>query len=90
MVIFGCGERGKKLLNYLRTKGIEDEIRCCTDNAQQLWESKVEGYIVLSPEQVVQTYPKAIYIVANRYCEEVIRSQLQEMGIEKSNIYAYS
>lgn len=90
LVIFGCGKRGKRLLNYLRTKGIEKEICCCTDNAQELWNSKTEGYIILSPKQVVETYPEAMYIVANKYSGKEIQSQLQEMGIKKSNICMFS
>ena len=74
----------------MRTKGIEKEICCCTDNAQELWNSKTEGYIILSPKQVVETYPEAMYIVANKYSGKEIQSQLQEMGIKKSNICMFS
>ena len=89
IVIFGCGKRGRHLLNYLKMAGLEKEIYCYTDNDEELWNSKIEGYLVLPPSQVVEIYPEAIFIVANRYHGDVIKIQLREMGIEKSHIYEF-
>lgn len=81
IVVFGCGQRGKTVLEYLRFA--EMHICCMADNAEELWGTVKWGQAVLSPEQAVKRYPDACYIVANKYHPDDILRQLSGYGIKK-------
>lgn len=83
IVIFGCGVRGKGILDYLKYVGKEKQIACFTDNAKELWQTELEGHSVLSPIEVVEKYPNLFYVIANKYHSEEIYNQLTEAGIKK-------
>lgn len=81
IVVFGCGQRGKAVLEYL---GFAELPVCCmADNAEELWGTVKWGYAVLSPGQAVERYPDACYIVANKYHSDDILRQLSGYGIKK-------
>lgn len=81
IVVFGCGQRGKAVLEYLGFA--ERQICCMTDNAEELWGTVKWGQAVLSPDQAVKRYPDACYIVANKYHSDDILRQLSGYGIQK-------
>lgn len=81
IVVFGCGQRGKAVLEYL---GFAELPVCCmADNAEELWGTVKWGQAVLSPDQAVKRYPDACYIVANKYHSDDILRQLSGYGIKK-------
>ena len=81
IVVFGCGQRGKAVLEYL---GFAELPVCCmADNAEELWGTVKWGQVVLSPDQAVERYPDACYIVANKYHSDDILRQLSGYGIKK-------
>lgn len=82
-VVFGCGIKGKAVLSYLRSLGMEEQLYCYTDNAEKLWNTKLDRYHILPPTEAVNRYPEALYIIANKNCGDEIFSQLSEYGIEK-------
>ena len=62
IVLFGCGQLGKKTLKGLRTLGIEP--LAFADNNSALWNQSVDGLIVLSPEIAAQKFGnKAAFVV---------------------------
>lgn len=88
-VVFGCGIRGKSSLNFFKALGIEKQIACFTDNAKELWETKIEGYPVFSPFEALKCYPNALYLIANKYHGDEIKRQLREMGVKEANIFRF-
>ena len=84
MIIFGCGKLGKYILEML--KEFRNQIICLTDNSEKLWNTSIGSLEILSPDQVVQEYPDAVYIIANGLHYEEISNQLQTTGTEKANI----
>lgn len=87
IVIFGCGVYGRTVRKYLYS--LAERIYCMADNKQELWNTLVEGYEVLSPEDAARRYPEALYIVANKLYAKDIARQLQRIGIKKDMIYVY-
>ncbi len=61
IVLFGSGLFGQKILKGLREIGIEPIGFC--DNNDKLWNTKKEGLVIYSPEEVTRNFPKAIYMV---------------------------
>jgi FkbM family methyltransferase len=62
VVLFGSGNLGKKCLNGLRKIGIEPVA--FADNNVAIWNTKIEGVEVLSPETAAQKYgDNALFIV---------------------------
>ena len=88
IVIFGCGILGKSLLKWLTYA--EDRVLCLTDNARTLWGTKCNGYQVLSPEEAVERYPHALFVVANKLWAEEIKKQLIGMGVEAEQMLVYN
>lgn len=88
IVIFGCGKIGKSLLKLFEYA--EDKILCFTDNSQKMWNTKCNGYQVLSPGETVEKYPQAFYVVANKLGAEEIKEQLLGMGVAVNQILVYN
>lgn len=86
IVVFGCGMYGRSVLDYLKAMGMEKEIYCLADNAEELWNSKLENYSILPPEQAVSRFSRACYIVAVKYARDEICRQLREYGIDEPQI----
>lgn len=89
IVVFGCGKRGKAVLDYLYSGNMEKKLYCLTDNSQDLWNMPLNGYQVLPPIEAVKTYEDAFYVIASKYHGDEIDNQLQKMGIKESNIYIF-
>lgn len=88
VIIFCCGRYGKFLHAILESKCPGLAAAYC-DNNGELWDTKVQGMRVLSPEMAVKQYPEAVYVIANLGSAQVIRCQLQGMGIMDQHIYFY-
>lgn len=86
-VIFGCGAWGRGVLRLFRLR--EDKILCCTDNAEPLWGMELDGCKIVSPKQAVESYPDALFVVANKLHGEEIAAQLKGMGVRTEMIYIY-
>lgn len=84
IVIFGCGQRGKKAYEYLYS--VPEKIYCFTDNSKDLWNKEICGYKILPPDETVRKCSNALYIVANKNHAEDIHKQLLEAGIEEEKI----
>lgn len=89
MVIFGCGARGRGIFDYLKSVGIESQAVCFIDNAEELWETEIEGCPVLPPFEACKRYPDVLYLIANKYHGDEMKGQLQEMGIEEASIFGF-
>lgn len=87
IVVFGCGKRGSTVLEEIHF--LDTQICCTTDNSRDLWHTQKNNHMVLPPVEAVNTYPDALYIVANRLHAQNIVEQLNGMGIHKDMICLY-
>jgi hypothetical protein len=88
VVIFCCTIYGKfchELLEY-KSQGI---VKAYCDNNSDLWNTTIYEVEVLSPTQAVKTYPDAVYIVANLNSANIIKQQLENLGISKDRICGF-
>ena len=77
LLIFGCGNYGKKALEYLSQ---EHEVLGFCDNNDAIWGSTVDGYKVFSPDHLKEvSYPVVVAIPSNY--DQVI-DQIRSYGIE--------
>ena len=84
VVIFGSGARGHKFYKALDSYNIE--VTAFIDNNQEIWGKKLAGVTIYSLELCNKMWADAVYLVASRYHEEDILSQLVNAGIEKERI----
>jgi len=93
LVIFGAGNLGRKILAGLRAHGIKP--LAFTDNNKQLWDTTVDGLIVLSPEEASHRYGReAVFITAiwsstARDRQASRRQQLLALGCQKVVPFGY-
>ncbi|AZR72075.1 hypothetical protein BBF96_00905 [Anoxybacter fermentans] len=84
IVIWGCASAGQYVYEFLEKFGVVANIKYFADNNKKKWGTKMNGLLVLSPEEVVKKYnDKSIssIIVATIHLSDV-RKQLLSLGIE--------
>ena len=82
LVLFGAGNLGRKVLQCLRSIGVEP--LAFADNSQSKWGSQVDGVPVLSPKDAAAQYgASALFLIAiwslGHYYRDS-RAQLESMG----------
>lgn len=87
IVIFGAGKYGKTIVEDLRQQGM-DTIKCFCDNKAAT--EPINGIKVLLPKDAVRLYPNACYVIASKFYENEILSQLIHMGVEIDNIRIFN
>lgn len=87
IVVFGCGKRGKTVVQYLQP--VKEKICCYVDNSQELWGTLMNDIMILPPDEAIKKYPNALYVVANKFASEEIRKQLLGCGIKERNIHIF-
>lgn len=75
LVIFGCGDGGRKLLQQYNTLGINVKFFCDNDPAKQ--HTVIDNIYVIKPEEINKNY---YVIVASTYASD-ISSQLHSLNI---------
>ena len=88
IVLFCTGKAAKFALCLMRMNRLDNIVAVC-DNDPGKWGTSFHGREILSPDQALQRYPQAHYLVANRACPEKIESQLADGGIGRENISVY-
>lgn len=84
IVIFGCGEYGKNVLEALDSTDMT--VSAMTDNNSSLWGRTIGGFPVISPNDCVSHFRDGNFIVANKYHAEEIKEQLIKTGISGRQI----
>lgn len=87
LILFGAGRRGTEFLIQAFTEDIA--IAAITDNAEKLWGKQIEQIPILSPKEIRERYPDAIYIIANKNAGSSIYQQLLQMGCREKQIFQY-
>jgi FkbM family methyltransferase len=93
IVLFGAGRLGHHTLSGLRRAGIEPLF--FTDNNPQLWNTCIEGVVVLAPAEAVQQYGKSATFVITIWSGHAIdtmaerEQQLNALGCERVVPFTY-
>lgn len=87
LIIFGAGNYGKIVLRDLKQHGFEN-ICCLCDNKINV--SEVDGTEVITPDEAVERYPEACYVITPKNYENEIMLQLTDMGVKIQNIKIFN
>lgn len=87
VVVFGAGRRGAKAIQFLEQEGISQIV--IMDNNVSISGTKLLGYPVDLPKAVIEKYPQACYVVANKAHSNQMVQQLLEMGMERQKIHVF-
>lgn len=85
LVLFGAGKYGGAVLAALKREGI-DGVRCFCDNNDKAWGNLIDGLEVISPQEAVEQYPDACFVITPKDYENEILRQLVHMGVDIENI----
>ncbi len=84
-IIFSAGSHGSNLQILLKTV-FGREITAFCDNSPGKQGKKINGVPVLSPQEAAESYPDAIYLIANKQYGLQIKQQLADMEIAGDKI----
>lgn len=88
IVIFGSGNYGKELYKMLKKEEIHN-VKCICDNSTAMQGGKMGELDILSPQEAVEQFPEAMYIITPRgYGDEIVR-QLVDMGVNVQQISVF-
>lgn len=85
VVLFGASERGKQVLEFLKSNDILVKYFC--DNDEKKMNSKLEGIEIISPEKLKSLERFQNIVISSQYWHEIL-DELEKMGF--SNIYIES
>lgn len=87
IVVFGCGNVGKILIEILYKKNVNSIL--AFDNSAEKIGSKIEGVSIVKPQKQEK---ESIYIIAMNDMEQVqkVNEQLKEMGIKESDVFIFN
>lgn len=88
VIIFGCGKYGKFIHALIENRKQGQAIAFC-DNNPDLWNVKVQGLKVLSPDDAVRQQKESVFVIANLKSADTIRHQLQTLGIDDERMCFY-
>ncbi|MBD5445330.1 MAG: hypothetical protein HDR29_07245 [Lachnospiraceae bacterium] len=83
-IIFGAGNLGLLVNGYLEQKG--KRAVAYIDNASWKWTKEFDGLTILSPDEGVQKYPDAVYVIANAVHGQEMKEQLNRLGVTDERI----
>lgn len=89
IVVFCAGKTATYALCLMRMNGVHT-IQAFCDNNRDKWGDVYMGYSVLSPDDAVEKYPEAHFLIANRVYGQEIQKQLEFAGIPKDSISVYT
>jgi FkbM family methyltransferase len=78
-ILFGTGHLGKLTLARLRKAGIEPVA--FADNNSTIWNTTIDGLIVLSPQDAIEKYAKKAIFVITIYTSQPVWEQLQSLDV---------
>jgi FkbM family methyltransferase len=87
-VLFGAGRLGRFTLAGLRRAGVEP--LAFSDNNPQLWDSKIEGLKVLSPQSAAKQFGSNAIFVITVYTNAPVWQQLSDMRLKTISFAALS
>lgn len=86
IVIFGCGLYGREARGCLKKSGYE--VSFYMDNSSTVWNTTVDGVMVISPEKAKELSPETRYIIANEKYAGEMQAQL-ESYVNNVKVFCY-
>ena len=88
IVIWGGGRNGKRLCDLFIEYRLENVV-AIVDNNAELWGKEYRGISVKSLASVMEAYHNVFWIISCRFAYDQIVGQLENMGIDKKDIFYY-
>lgn len=82
LVIFGAGQAGRKILEFLRINGKEQNVKFFCDRNPKLWETRIEDIPVVEPLKLCKDNREFHFLVGGQYVDEMAKI-LQDEGINR-------
>lgn len=89
LILFGAGKYGTAILAALKQERI-DSVRCICDNNGKLIGQLIDGLEVISPQDALEQYPDACFVITPKDYENEILRQLVHMGVAIENIVIFN
>lgn len=89
LVLFGAGKYGETILAALKREGI-DTVQCFCDNNDKALGKRIDGLKVISPQDAMNQYPDACFVITPKDYENEILRQLVHMGVNVENIVIFN
>jgi MoaA/NifB/PqqE/SkfB family radical SAM enzyme len=81
--VFGQGTMGRTFFNVLAELGTNKSFRYCDSNAAP---NAAPNAILLTPDEAVQRYPRALFCIGSITHSKAMRGQLINLGVPDENI----
>ncbi|WP_434752906.1 glycosyltransferase [Paenibacillus amylolyticus] len=92
LILFGAGIVGISTLGRLISMGKiinSNSVLCLCDNNADLWGRDIQGIPIMAPQEAINNFPDADYIITcNKYADE-IKNQLLSLNIKESQILVH-
>lgn len=85
IVIMGMGENGQRLYDICMELRLGTVVAVC-DNNTLIQGSNYRGRIIVSPDQAVAKYPKALYVATSQTAVNHMVAQLVGLGVSGYDI----
>lgn len=89
IIIFGSGSWGQFFHHLFYVLCIERILAYC-DNQKAIQGKRLNGVLVISPEEAVQRYPDAVFVIANKNAAQKMETQLLELGVLRERVILYT
>ena len=86
VIVWGAGRWGQFIHAFLDQNGIRT-ILAFADNNAALWGQKIQGLPVISPQEAMNHFHEAYYLIANKYHKHEICQFLLEAQVQKQKIF---
>lgn len=81
LILFGCGDEMKRSINlFLDVNNLKPEY--IVDNDFRMWYSKIYGYTVFEPKQLVEEMPDAVVVLITSLYPFRIKEQIERLGVK--------
>ena len=89
LVLFGAGKYGTAVLSALKREGI-DTVQCFCDNNHKVIGQLIDGLRIISPQDALEQYPSACFVITPKDYENEILRQMVHMGVDIENIVIFN
>lgn len=89
VILYGCGKRGNAVSVLLLNNVCDNLVAFCDGDASK-YGSQVNGLEVISPEDAIEKYPNAFYVITTAASHEDIKKHLAQLQVEEANMVVYN
>lgn len=89
VILYGCGKRGNAVSVLLLNNACDNLVAFCDGDVSK-YGSQVNGLEVISPEESIEKYPNAFYVITTAASNEDIKKRLAQLQVEEANRVVYN